>query len=555
MMKLRHSSLFLLGSLCLAGLLGVISPFWVGQSWASRAFAQEPIPIMESLTSYEYQISTQSDTAQQYFNQGLLLAYGFNHAEAARSFKAAIAADSSCAACYWGLAYVLGPNINAPMAPEAVSSAWEAIQQAIALNANASPREQALIQATATRYEAHPEGDRATLDLAYATALGEVHRQYPEDLDIATLYAEALMDTMPWDYWDEQGNPRPNTLAILQTLELVLEKNPNHIGAQHLYIHAVEKERPDLAVSVADRLQAINPQVGHLIHMPSHIYIRVGRYHDSVVANQAAIATDDAYVQSNHVPSLYTVAYMPHNHHFLWFSALMTGQSALAIQAADHTADVDPEQMRSHDFAAGLQHYYTMPLFTRVRFEQWADIQTLPPPAEDLKYPTGVWRYAQGMAATATGDLDAATQDLTAITVLAQDPDLADLQIWGFNGADRVLRIAAAVLAGEIALAQENYASAVTYLQSAIELEDQLVYTEPPDWYSPTRNLLGQALLQAGHYQEAEQAFGADLEVYPENGWSLHGLAQSLEAQDKLTEAALAQARFEQAWQYADISL
>ncbi|MBD2259532.1 tetratricopeptide repeat protein [Pseudanabaena sp. FACHB-2040] len=522
---------------------------------ALAASPSAPTPLFSDLGDFHYPISTRSDLAQQYFDQGWVLAYGFNHAEAVRSFQAAIEADPDCALCYFGLAYVLGPNINAPMEIEAAETAWETMQHAIALSPAASAKERALINALATRYTAAPTANRASLDRAYAAALKTVHQQYPEDLEIATLYAEALMDTMPWDYWDEAGNPKPTTREILKTLEAVLEQNPDQIGALHLYIHAVEKERPELAEAAADRLGALVPGSGHLVHMPSHIYIRVGRYHDAVVANQDAIAADAAYLKISPTPSLYTVAYMPHNHHFAWFGAMMTGQRAVAMAAAEQTARVEGELWHAPELAGSLQHYYSVPLYTQVRFSQWNEILKTPAPAAELKYPVGVWHYAQGMALAATDRPRAAADHLRSLQALIADPEIGEMRIWGFNSTRQALSIAEAVLAGEIAAAQGNYDRAVTYLQSAVAQEDELTYTEPPDWYAPTRNLLGQVLLAAGRYADAESAFQADLENYPQNGWSLQGLAQSLRAQNKLSEADSVQAQFEAAWQYADITL
>lgn len=522
---------------------------------AAQGPETQPVPLFDNLGTHHYPISTAVALAQRYFDQGLILAYGFNHAEAARAFEAAIAADASCAMCYFGLAYVLGPNINAPMQPEAVTSAWQAVQQAIALSPQASAKEQALIQALGQRYTADPGADRAVLNQAYADAIAQVHRQYPDDLEIATLYAEAMMDTMPWDYWEASGQPKPVTSTLLSTLEAVLAANPNHIGALHLYIHAVERERPELAEDEADRLLTLVPGSGHLVHMPSHIYVRVGRYHDAVTANQAAIAADQHYLQGGGAGDLYALAYLPHNHHFAWFGALMSGQYRVAAAAAAKTAQVDPALMRSPELAGSLQHYLCAPLYTQVRFSRWQEILATPAPAADLKYPTGVWHYSQGMALAATGQGQAAAAHLRALQALAADPELATVLIWGFNSTGQVLELAAAVLAGEVAAAQGQYRQAAAYLQQAVSLEDRLMYTEPPDWYAPTRNLLGQLLLRAGRYGAAEAAFRADLARYPENGWSLHGLAQSLRGQRQGAAAQVVQVRFETAWQYADTPL
>ncbi|ACK70756.1 Tetratricopeptide domain protein [Gloeothece citriformis PCC 7424] len=512
-------------------------------------------PLFDNLGNYHHPISTDSSLAQRYFDQGLTLAYGFNHAESARSFQQATQLDPNCAMCYWGIALVQGPNINAPMADESVSQAWDALKKAIALSNQAPDPEKAYIQALAKRYTSDPLKDRSALDLDYANAMREVAQKYPDDLDAATLFADALMTTMPWNYWQENGEPKPETVELLATLESVLKRNPNHAGANHLYIHAVEKEHPELAIPAADRLQNLVPASGHLVHMPSHIYIRVGRYHDSVVANQEAIKADQDYLQYPHPESIYTAAYMPHNQHFLWFGALMTGQSKIAMEAAQNTAKVDPQQMRQPDFAGVLQHYSVIPLYTLIRFSQWDDILATPAPDRDLLYPTGVWHYSQGMAFAAKGNLKQANQQLQYLEAIAKDPALETLKIWAFNSTGDILKIASNVLAGEIAATQGNHDQAIAYLETAVNLENKLVYTEPPDWYSPTRYLLAVQLLAANRPQEAEEAFRADLKIYPENGWSLYGLQESLRAQGKTQEAQTINKRFQEAWKYADINL
>jgi len=521
----------------------------------SASSAQEKVELIDNLGNYHYPISTTSDLAQKYFDQGFILSYGFNHEEAARAFREAGRLDSSCAMCYWGLAYVLGPNINAPMPDEQVPEAWQAIQQAIALSNKASPKEQAYIQALAQRYPQKPVADRSSLDLAYAQAMKQVAQDYTDDLDAATLYAEALMDTMPWDYWQDNGELKPAAGPILATLESVLARNPQHPGATHLYIHATEKEQPTLAIQAADNLRNLVPASGHLVHMPSHIYIRVGRYQDAVIANQKAVRADSEYLASAHPQSIYTIGYVPHNYHFLWFAAVMSGQSEIAMEAAQQTAAVDPAMMGNPGMSGVLQHFSVVPLFTEVRFSKWDEILQTPAPKTNLKYATGVWHYARGMAFTAQGKESEAKQELAKLQVLMGDPELEELTIWSFNSTASVLKIAAEVLSGSIATLEPNYTRAISHFQNAIALEDQLVYTEPPDWYSPTRNLLGTILLQANQPEAAEQAFRDDLNIYPDNGWSLYGLAQSLQAQGKAAEAETIQQRYQQAWQYADIGL
>ncbi|MGJ3244639.1 MAG: tetratricopeptide repeat protein [Elainellaceae cyanobacterium] len=512
-------------------------------------------PLLSNLGDYQFPISTNNILTQHFFNQGMILAYGFNHAEAARSFREAARHDSTCAMCYWGLAYSLGPNINAAMEADDVPTAYDAIQQAIALKDYATEREQAYIWAMADRYVAAPVDDRSGLDLAYTDAMRDVAQRYPNDADAQTLFAEALMDTMPWDYWTDEGEAKPDTLEVLNTLESAIEKHPDHIGALHFYIHAVEKERPELGIEAADRLGDLAPGAGHLVHMPSHIYIRVGRYHDAVVANQVAAAADQEYVTQCHAQGIYPAAYMPHNHHFLNFAAIMAGQKTVAMESAHQTSQMaDQDLMRQAGYGT-LQHYYMIPLYTMVQFDLWDEILAEPAPAADLVYPTGVWHYARGMAFAAKGQVNQAQQELTSLTAIASSPDLDGVTIWDINTTAALLDIASEVLAGEIAVSQGDYDRAIAYFQRGVELEDRLNYDEPAPWSSPVRQNLGAVLLKAGRPAEAEQAYREDLAIYANNGWSLYGLAQSLRAQGKSGEAETVQRQFEDAWQYADITL
>ncbi len=513
-------------------------------------------PLFDNLGNYHHPISTSSELAQRYFDQGLILAYGFNHAEAARSFREAARLDPNCAICYWGVALVLGPNINAAMEAEAVPEAWQALQKAQELSENASEKERAYIQALTKRYSSQPVENQKANDIAYAKAMREVQRRYPDDLDAATLFAEALMDTMPWQYWTKDGEPKPETGELLATLESVLKRNPDHPGANHMYIHAVEASpNPDRGIASADRLRNLVPGAGHLVHMPSHIYIRVGRYHDAVLANQRAIEADQDYITQCHAQGLYPLGYMPHNHHFLLASAAIAGESELAIQAAHHTAAMADQKMMREPGYGTLQHYYSIPLYTLAKFGKWDEILAEPAPAEDLKYPTGVWHYARGLAFTAKGQPQEAAQELAQLKAIAADPSLEKVTIWDINTSSSLLNIASEVLAGELAAKQGDYENAIAYLETAVSLEDNLNYDEPPPWLSPVRESLGAVLLEAGRAAEAERVYREDLKRFPENGWSLYGLAQSLRVQGKAEEARTVQARFEKAWKYGDATL
>jgi tetratricopeptide (TPR) repeat protein len=513
------------------------------------------VPLIENLGTHHHPISSPSHLAQRYFDQGLILTYGFNHKEAERSFREATRLDPDCGICYWGVALVLGSNLNAAMDEQAASTAWEAIQKALQLSDKANEQERAYIQALAKRYSPQPIEKRQTLELNYAKAMGEVAKKFPNDLDAATLFAEALMNTMPWDYWQQNGEPKPKTRTILATLDSVLERNPNHVGANHLYIHATEAVHPELAIAAADRLGDLVPAAGHLVHMPSHIYIRVGRYHDAVIANQKAIIADQNYLTQSHEESVYSLAYVPHNHHFLWAAAIMEGNQKLALTAADNTASmVEQKQMREPGYGT-LQHYYSIPLYTLTRFGRWDEILAQPSPAEDLKYPRGVWHYARGMAFTGQGKLEKAAQELDKLNRIAVEPELEKVTLWEINTTANLLQIAAEVLAGKIAAQREDYQNAIAHLKTAVNIEDNLTYDEPPPWYYPVRQSLGAVLIKANRALEAETIFQEDLQRFPENGWSLFGLAESLQPQEKNQQAKEVQKRFANAWKYADFQL
>jgi len=518
---------------------------------------EEPVRLHEALGRHHFRISTPIPMAQRYFDQGMILMYGFNHAEAARSFQYAQTLDPTCAMCFWGEALVLGPNINAPMADSAVTQAWAAVEQARALAKGASEKEQALIRAVAKRYAQESLKDRSSLDQAYAEAMRAVAKQFPDDPVIGALLAEALMDLHPWDFWTRKGNPQPWTPEIVSTLERVLDLNPNLPLGHHLYIHALEASpHPEKALSSAARLPALVSGSGHLVHMPAHIYIRIGWYRDALVANQRAVRVDEEYLHHSHVESLYTAAYVPHNYHFLWVAASKLGQRKLAMQAAQDTAaKVSPEGMRDPGFAGTLQHFWLMPLFTEALFGQWEEVLQEPTPPADLVYPAGIRHYARGLAFLRQGKLEQATQELDDLKDIVKDPAIADLTIFDINAIPHILKIAQAVLAGEIAAKEGDYATAVTQLKEAIELEDGLNYTEPKDWYLPPRQVLGAVLLEAGKPKEAELVYREDLNVHPQNGWTLFGLAKSLEAQGKLDEAKAAQQEFKEAWADADVTL
>jgi tetratricopeptide (TPR) repeat protein len=523
---------------------------------AAAAAQDEPIaPLLAGMGEHHHPISSEQERAQTFFDQGMVLAFGFNHAEAERAFREAARVDPECAICWWGVSWTLGPNINLPMLPEAAAPAWEALGRARDLAVHASERERAYIEALAVRYAAEPSEDRAALDGAFADAMREVVRAHPDDLDAATIFAESLMDLAPWDYWTPEGRPKPETEELITVLENVMERAPDHPGANHLYIHAVEARYPERGEAAADRLRGLVPGAGHLVHMPSHIYMRVGRYHEAAAVNVEADLADEEYVAQCHAQGIYPLAYHSHNVHFIWAATAMEGRSADALGAARKLAERHHEQ---HDMMVDpdwvtLQYYYSMPLYSLARFGRWDEILAEPQPAADLVYTNAVWHYARGLALARRGDLEAATRELDRLAGFAADPAMEELSIWGNNSFAHVFRIAQEVLAGEIAAARGDWETAVAHLEEGVFQEEALIYQEPTDWYFPVRQALGAVLLAAGRPDEAEEVYRRDLEINPANGWSLFGLAQSLEAQGR--DAAESHSRFQVAWQYADVEL
>ncbi|HEX9704153.1 MAG TPA: hypothetical protein VGA20_02765 [Gemmatimonadales bacterium] len=515
--------------------------------------ARDSVPLYDNLGRHHVAISTRVPLAQQYFDQGMRLVYGFNHAEAIRAFTEAARLDSTCAMCYWGVAYAYGPHVNAGMDSVAGVAAYAAWRQALARLRFASTREQAFIGALARRYAPLPRTERAALDTAYARAMGDVVRRYPNDLDAATLYAEALMDLSPWNYWDQKsGAPREGTTEILAQLERVVATNADHPGACHYYIHAVEAVTPEKAVPCAERLAALMPGVGHMVHMPGHIYIRVGRYADAIDANIHAVHADEVYIEGQKPQGLYPLGYYPHNYHFLAFAATMAGKGAQAIEAARKTAATTPVDVARA--VPPLEPYVVYPFLTLTTFGRWDEVLALPVPPAELPYSKGLASYARGVAFAATGrwaEAAAARDTLRAIAD-ATSPQYA---VAGWTTPRVVLEIAAHALAGEIAARRGEFERAIADFKVAAELEDALQYIEPPDWYYPIRHSLGAVLLKATRAAEAEAVYREDLKRFPENGWSLFGLAQALRAQGKDVEAAEVDARFERAWTQADVTL
>ena len=519
---------------------------------AKPAPTGELAPRLQNLGSHTFPVTTKSKQAQRFVNQGVNLAYGFNHAEAGRAFREAARLDPGCAMCYWGQAVVLGPNINVPMTPEDEPKAYELAQKAVAMRAKATPRERAYIDAVASRYTGRKE-DRDAANKAFADAMGVLAKKYPADLDAQTMYAESLMDLRPWNYWTGDGRPYSGTEEIVSTLEKVLAKNPNHPGANHLYIHAVEATKsPERAEAAADRLAKLMPGAGHMVHMPAHIYQRVGRYADAVSANELAVKADEDYIAQCQAQGIYPLAYYPHNIHFIWYAATAEGRSQVAIDAARKTASKVSDEML--DTLPLLGGFRVVPLYALARFGKWDEVLAEPLPADRHLFLKGVAHYTRGLAHLGKGHLDDAEKELAEVRRIAADKAL-DFTLFSPNTAASIFAPAAEVLAGELAARRKNYDEAIAHLARAVRLEDSLFYTEPEEWHYPARQALGAVLLEAGRAREAETVYWDDLKRHADNGWSLFGLAQALRAQDKKAEADAVQARFDKAWARADVKL
>ena len=515
----------------------------------------DAVPLYDNLGDHHVAISTKVPAAQDYFDQGMRLYYAFNHAEAARAFKQAQQLDPDCAICWWGEAMALGPNINLPMDEPSGIAAYAAVQGALERREHAFEREQVLIDALAVRYAEQPPADRAHLDQAYSDAMAAVAAKYPQDQEVAVLYAESLMDLRPWDYWAEDGSPYPGIAEALASLESVIAVNEKHPGACHFFIHAVEKLYPERAVECAERLANLMPGAGHLVHMPGHIYIRVGRYLDAVEANKHAIHSDETYIRDqNPAMGMYTAGYYPHNYDFLAFANMMLGRGEDSIKAAETVTSLLPADLFGAPGMDFLQHWSVRPLFMRIRFARWDDILSTQAPPESQPHSVALWHYARGRALAARGDGEAAAAELEKLRQIMASGAAADLHM-EFNPSPALLGVAESVLTAWVDAANGQLDTAVSHAFEAIRREDAMKYGEPPEWSVPVRQDAGDIFLVAGQYNDAEQAFRQDLERFHANGWSLHGLARAFRAQGKDEEAAAVEAQLEQAWASADVSV
>ncbi|HAC58283.1 tetratricopeptide repeat protein [Parvibaculum sp.] len=491
--------------------------------------AEEKAPLWPGLGKRTVPITTASAEAQTYFDQGFAFLYGFNHWEAIRSFQQAQELDPGCAMCYWGEAKARGPNINAPMDKGEEHPALTAVKRAVALSDNVTAKERGLIEALALRYTPDGDASRADLDKRYAEAMTALHERFPDDQDIAVLYAEAQMDLSPWNYWErDYKTPLPHIAGAIAAVEDVLAANPDHAGAIHLHIHLLEASAmPERAEEGAERLADLMPGAGHLVHMPGHIFFRVGRYLDSLETNVRAVEVDEAYLAKTQGSDIYRYGYYPHNVHFVLVSAQMAGDAETAMEYARKLDGLIPFEAVTS--AAIVQPVKVAPYYAFLDFGTPEDIANMPEPPENLPFVKGIWRYVQGVAAVRADDIARARAEADAIAALRDDEGLADLAAANVPAED-ILLLSETVLRARIAQHEGDFAQARSELERAVTLQDALNYTEPPFWYYPVEQTLGAVLLQAGDPEAAIEQFRAALVRHPNNAWSLYGLMKAQEA-------------------------
>ncbi len=509
--------------------------------------AAKPAAMMTGLGDLHHPVSTKNAEAQGFFDQGLRLTYAFNHDEAARSFQRAAELDPKLAMAYWGIAEAVGPNYNDPASEDRFKQAHEAIQKAVDLSGNASEAERGYIFAMAKRFPADPKSDLRKAAEDYRDAMRELVKNHPDDLDAATLFAESGMDLHPWGLWHKDGTPEEGTEEIVATLESVIKRDPNHLGALHYYIHAVEASNsPERALAGANRLAALAPAAGHIVHMPAHVYIRTGDYAAAVKTNEEAAAADRAYIEKSGVQGMYPMMYYSHNLHFIAMCSAMVGDYEESHQAAEMlAAHVGPAVKDMPP----LEGFMTIPMAVDVRFHKWDAILAMKEPSTEMKATTGFWHFARGMALAGKGKIDQAEAEykVVADAEKATPPD-AIFQMPINNKTKDILKIAENVLGAQIALAKKDNASAADMLREAVAVQDTLKYNEPQDWFFPVRESLGGVLLMSGDAKGAEQVFRDDLVKTPRNPRSLFGLHQALKAQDRNSDAWFVEQEFRKAW-------
>jgi tetratricopeptide (TPR) repeat protein len=532
----------------LIALLIPLACAWGAQHDHPAAGTSAPPQLLEGLGTHTHPIATPSKTAQQFFDQGLALIYGFNHDEAARLFEQAATLDPKSPMPHWGIALALGPNYNLPPMPEREEKAWKAITKAMELAAGAPANERAYIQALATRYSKDPNEDRIKLGVKYRNAMKAVTAQYPDDLDAATLYAEAAMDLRPWQLWSADGTPADGTLEIVEVLESVLRRDPNHPGANHYYIHAIEaSQHPERALPSALRLGSLMPGAGHIVHMPSHIFLRVGDFEPAVTVNKAAAEVDRRYIERTGAKGIYPLMYYSHNLHFVAYMRSMQGSFN---EALDYSRQLRRNVAGAIDAMPMLAPFGTFEWLTLTRFGKWNDMLAQPEPTEKDNYLNAMYRYSRGVALAGLGKVKEAEAEHERLLAIANR--IPETEMIMTNSSRSILAIGALDLQARTARANGNTAAEIGYWRQAVELQDKLNYMEPPQWHYPVREALGGALLRAGDFRGADAVFRKDLELNPRNGRSLFGLLEALKKQGNSVGVEWVQKEFDEAWKHSE---
>jgi len=544
--------LTLLSLTCCISILGYCLPL------SGMEFPYHPtkeITLISGKQISEHPVTTKMPEAQKFFNQGLTFLYGFNHDAAYWSFQKAVALDPSLAMGYWGMALALGPNINMDVTHKAEGIAFSHIQKATELTENISESEKDYIFALAKRYTDVPNPDLKKLNFNYMEAMKQLRFKYPDDPDAAVLYAESAMDVNPWKQWTVQGEPLPGTMEIVETLETVLKRQPNHLGANHYYIHAIEASKhPEYAMVSAERLRKLAPSLGHITHMPSHIYLLVGDYHEAATANEAAIAADLSYIRQYGLDGIYPLHYLTHNYYFLIRALSMEGRLKSAITAAD---ELNAFYFPHFKEMPELEYYLSAKMFVLLRFHKWKELLEIKPPKayakEEMAVTEALWHFARGLSFAAIGDQENALNEKSLFT--AQKNKIPKDAVFGFNSVEPIFQIAENVLLAEMAKFEGDFLKEIAFLKEAVLIQDTLNYNEPPDWYFPVRESLGMAFLRNNQIREAEEVFRQDLNIHPRNPRSLYGLLLTLKKQSRPTDSFFVQKEFEQASQYSDSTL
>jgi tetratricopeptide (TPR) repeat protein len=511
-------------------------------------------PLFQGMGDHTFSVSNANSESQTYFNQGLNLTYGFNHSEAHRSFREAATLSDKNAMAFWGQAYTLSPNLNnANIDQKRREKALEAITLAMDRINEVNDLESALIKALNSRFYKDKDGSIKMDNEAYTNEMAAVAGKYSDSPEVLTLYAAAIMNTMPWDYWERDMTPHKNTLKAKEALEKAISINPRHPGAHHYYIHLTELPFPELAAQSGDALAPLMPGAGHIVHMPSHAYVRVGRYFDAAVANMKAIRADESYITQCYSQGNYPLTYYPHNVHFLWYAATVMGDSKTAIAAAKKTSEkVSTGQLAEFEF---MQEFASIPTQAYVRFGQWNEILTIPYPGDNVKHMKLFWHYARGLAFIRKGLLDEAKEELDALENISMDASYDQIYARNENHSGDVADVAYNVVAGEYFAARDDGEMAGKHFKAAIVSEDNLTYTEPPSWHLPVRHNYGAFLVDQKQYEEAEKIYKEDLSVFWNNGWSLIGLYSTYLGQGEESKAKEIKIKFEESWQYADIKI